>query len=127
MSDLLKLPDNPLRGEVSVEIAGETYRLVLDVPAFIYAQQATGMKMEELVTTFIDAGDDLLILRCLFWAGLQRNHAQPIEAAQDLLSTAGLAKIRLVVMAAVAAAVGFSAEGKKGPSPRRRGGKAGTG
>lgn len=106
------LPDNPLRGETSVEIAGQSYRLVFDVSAFIFAQQATGKGMEALVDSFTNAADDLLILRALFWAGLQRHHARSIGEVDDLMSDAGLAKTRAAVSSALAAAFGTVKEGR---------------
>lgn len=121
------LPDNPLRGEASVEIAGETYRLVFDVSAFIFAQQATGKSVMEMVGAFGESPDDLIILRMLFWAGLQRHHSFTVSEVEDLLSDAGLAKARAVVSEALAAAFGtVSEDGDAGnvAKPKR---KRGTG
>jgi hypothetical protein len=121
------LPDNPLRGETSLEIGGESYLLTYDVSAFIYAQQATGMKMTELVSKFSEDADDLVVLRAIFWAGLQRAHEMPMSAVDDLLSTCGPAKARLAVSEGLAAAFGGPEEARetgKAPKPQA---KRGTG
>ena len=123
------LPDNPLRGEASVEIGGKSYRLTFDVSAFIYAQQATGMKMTEMVAAFDEGPDDLITLRAIFWAGLQRAHQPALSEVDDLISDGGLAKIRRAVSEGLAAAFGGKEEGGdsgKEPRPKPKS-KRGTG
>lgn len=114
------LPDNPLRGEASVEIAGEIYRLVFDVSAFIYAQQATGKGMTDLVAAFGETPDDLLTLRVMLWAALQRHHSRQIGEVDDLMSSAGPAKTRAAVSSALAAAFGTAKEGDESGKARKR-------
>jgi hypothetical protein len=121
------LPDNPLRGEASVDISGATYQLTFDVSAFIFAQQATGKKMMEMVTAFSEDPDDLITLRAMIWAGLQRKHPMPIGEVDELISSAGLAKARSVVSDGLAAAFGGAEEARetgKAPKPQA---KRGTG
>lgn len=113
------LPDNPLRGESSVEIGGKPYQLTFDVSAFIFAQQATGKKMMEMISSFSDDPDDLITLRAMVWAGLQRKHPVAIGEVDDLLSTAGLAKARAAVSEGLAAAFGGPEEAREqGKAPR---------
>lgn len=119
------LPDNPFRGETSVEIGGETYRLVFDVSAFIFAQQATGKGMEALVSEFEASADDLLTLRVMLWAGLQRHHPRLIGEVDELMTTAGPSKVRFAVSQALVAAFGVAKEGKNSGKARKQ--KAATG
>lgn len=119
------LPDNPLRGEASVEIRGQFYTLTYDVSAFITAQQATGMKMSEMINGFSEQPDDLIQLRALFWAGLQKKHALTIGEAESLMSDAGIVKTRVAVSNGLSAALGEK-EGGDGENPPEKA-KAGTG
>lgn len=126
--DLLDLPDNPLLGESSVTIGGEKFRLVLDVPAFIYAQQATGKRMMELVAAF--ERDDFVVLRCLLWAGLQAHHPMTIEEAQAKIVTAGPAKVYAALTVALSQALGLKdedAEDGDSPNPPKKKRTRGTG
>lgn len=121
------LPDNPLRGESTVEIEGRAYGLTFDVSAFIFAQQATGKKMTDLIGGFSEEPDDLIGLRAIFWAGLQRKHPVTLSEAEDLLSSAGIAKARFAVSTALAAALGEKEEGQEQSDPPKVKRSRGTG
>ena len=121
------LPDNPLRGEASVEIGGNAYRLTFDVSAFIIAQKATGKKLQPLVQSFTEDPDDLVSLSALFWAGLQKAHKVTMAEAEELLSTAGIGKGRIAITEALAAAFGTKGEGGDEADPPKPGETPGTG
>ena len=76
---------NPLRGEASIIAGAASYRLVLDVNAFCYAQPVLAMKPLEMVSAFLADGDDMLLMRALLWASLQRHHACHELEAGDIL------------------------------------------
>lgn len=110
---------NPLRGEASIEIGGLAFKLVLDANAFCCAQEATGKKMLEMVENFTLDADDLVTLRALFWASLQRHHPCHLIQAGEMLSDAGDPAVRGVIAEALAVALGTddNAEGKQGENP----------
>jgi hypothetical protein len=110
---------NPLRGEVALEIAGASYQLVFDVNAFCHAQEALGKKPLEMVADFSSDPDDLVTLRGLFWAGLQKHHACHLIAAGELLSDAGQPAVRAALAEGLAAAFGLAdkEEGKEDANP----------
>lgn len=120
------LPDNPLRGEASVEIGGTAYRLTFDVSAFIIAQKATGKKLQPLVQAFSEDTDDLVSLSALFWAGLQKAHKVTMAETEELMSVAGIGKVRTVIAEALAEAFGTQ-EGKEASDPPMPGETPGTG
>lgn len=121
------LPDNPLRGEASVEIGGTAYRLTFDVSAFIIAQKATGQKLQPLVQAFSDDPDDLVSLSALFWAGLQKAHKVTMAEAEGLMSEAGIGKVRAIVAEALANAFGPKTEDGDTSDPPKAGETPGTG
>jgi len=121
------LPDNPLRGEASVEIGGTAYRLTFDVSAFIIAQKATGKKLQPLVQAFSEDPDDLVSLSALFWAGLQKADKVTMAEAEDLMSSAGIGKVRVAITEALAAAFGTKGEGGDETDPQTPGETPGTG
>ncbi|RYD68005.1 MAG: hypothetical protein EOP58_01690 [Sphingomonadales bacterium] len=121
------LPDNPLRGEASVEIGGNAYRLAFDVSAFIIAQKATGKKLQPLVQAFSEDTDDLVSLSALFWAGLQKAHKVTMAESEELMSVAGIGKVRSVIAEALAAALGVKAEDGDTSDPLTPGETPGTG
>ncbi|UZW54059.1 hypothetical protein NUH86_10985 [Sphingobium sp. JS3065] len=110
---------NPLRGEVAITIAETRYLLVFDVNAFCHAQDALGKKPLEMVADFSADPDDLVTLRGLFWAGLQKHHACHLLAAGELLSDAGQPAVRAALADGLAAAFGLAEkqEGKEGENP----------
>lgn len=110
---------NPLRGEASIEIGSATFTLVLDANAFCNAQQALGKKLLEMVEDFQLEPDDLITLRALFWASLQKHHPCHIIQAGEMLSDAGQPQVRGVIAEVLAAAFGTgeAAEGKDEPNP----------
>lgn len=94
---------NPLRGEA---VLGER-RLVLDVNAFCAAQPVLNMKPLEMVSAFLADGDDLLLMRTLLWASLQRYHQCHELEAGEILADAGPAATRAVLTDMMVAAFGL--------------------
>lgn len=114
---------NPLRGEASIEIGGLTFKLVMDANAFCCAQGALDKKMMDMVADFTADPDDIITLRALFWASLQKNHPCHILQAGEMLSDAGDPAVRGVIAELLAAAFGTNsetgqaAEGKEAENP----------
>lgn len=110
---------NPLRGEASIDIGGLAFKLVLDVNAFCCAQEVTGKKMLEMVEAFTLDADDLVTLRALFWAALQKHHPCHLIQAGEMLSDAGDPAVRGVVAQALSVALGTAEPGedKEGKNP----------
>ena len=110
---------NPLRGEASIEIGGATFTLVLDANAFCSAQQVLDKKLLDMVSDFQLEPDDLITLRALFWASLQKHHPCHMIQAGEMLSDAGQPAVRGVIAEVLAAAFGTeeAAEGKQGENP----------
>lgn len=98
---------NPLRGESSVKAGDKAYSLVLDVNAFCYAQPVLLMKPLEMVSAFLADGDDLLLMRTLLWAALQRHHPCHELEAGDILADAGPVAVRGVITDMMVAAFGL--------------------
>lgn len=111
---------NPLRGEASIIAGDASFRLVLDVNAFCYAQPVLAMKPLEMVSAFLADGDDMLLMRTLLWASLQRHHACHELEAGDILGDAGIAPVRAALTGMMVNAFGLKddgAEGKDGENP----------
>lgn len=98
---------NPLRGEASLKAGDKAYSLVLDVNAFCYAQPVLSMKPLEMVSAFLADGDDLLLMRTLLWASLQRHHACHELEAGDVLADAGPVAVRSAITDMMIAAFGL--------------------
>ena len=94
---------NPLRGEAAL---GD-HRLALDVNAFCAAQPVLNMKPLEMVSAFLADGDDLLLMRTLLWAALQRNHPCHELEAGEILTDAGPVAVRAVITEMMVAAFGL--------------------
>jgi len=117
---------NPLRGEAVLEAGGETFKLTLDVNAFCHVQAALDLKPRELVATFEEEPDDLVVARGLLWGALQKHHSCHIVQAGEIMADAGLPQVRVALAECLAACFG-SAEGKQGGNPRRGRKTPGTG
>lgn len=120
---------NPLRGEAALVAGEKTYVLVLDANAFCYAQPVLAMKPLEMVSAFLEDGDDLLLMRTLLWASLQRSHpCEEIEAG-DILSDAGPAAVRSAITDMMVAAFGLrdNAEDKEAGKEQMTAAIPGTG
>lgn len=98
---------NPLRGEGTIVAGGKSYPLALDVNAFCYAQPILSMKPLEMVSAFLADGDDLLLMRTLLWAALQRHHPCHELEAGDILADAGPVAVRGVITDMMVAAFGL--------------------
>lgn len=98
---------NPLRGEAAIAAGGKDYSLALDVNAFCYAQPVLTMKPLEMVSAFLADGDDLLLMRTLLWAALQRHHPCHELEAGDILADAGPVAVRAAITDMMVAAFGL--------------------
>lgn len=110
---------NPLRGEAAVKVGEKSYALALDVNAFCYAQPVLNMKPLEMVSAFLADGDDLLLMRTLLWAALQRHHPCHELEAGDILCDAGPVAVRVAITDMMVAAFGL-----KGQAEDKEPGKA---
>jgi len=107
------MPANPLRGEAMLTAGPDEYKLVFDANAFCYAQQTLGMKAMEMVAAFSEDPDDMLTMRGLLWAGLQKHHECHLIQAGEVLSSAGMPEARAAIALGLAAAFGTETKGDK--------------
>lgn len=98
---------NPLRGQAALAAGEKTYGLVLDANAFCYAQPVLNMKPLEMVSAFLADSDDLLLMRTLLWASLQRSHPCHELEAGDILTDAGAVAVRSAITDMMVAAFGL--------------------
>ncbi|MES2173846.1 MAG: hypothetical protein V4523_07850 [Pseudomonadota bacterium] len=98
---------NPLRGEAAIKVGDTAYSLALDVNAFCYAQSVLSMKPLEMVSAFLADGDDLLLMRTLLWAALQRHHPCHELEAGDILADVGPVAVRAAITGMMVAAFGL--------------------
>lgn len=83
---------NPLRGEITVEVDGQEYRLVLSLNALVELQHAVG---KPHVAVFEGAArGDLADIRALFWAALRKHHGDmSLDDVGDWIDRAGLERL----------------------------------
>ncbi|WP_397586679.1 hypothetical protein [Sphingobium fuliginis] len=116
---------NPLRGEKVVSVGGVDYKLVLDVNAFCYAQAELGKKSLEITAAISGDPDDMLSIRGLFWASLQKYHPCHLFEAGEIMADAGPAAVRAALLDCLADAFGLAesqpgaTEDKEGENPQR--------
>lgn len=120
---------NALRGETTLEADGRAYTLTLDVNAFCYAQPVLNMKPREMVGTFEAEIDDMVVVRALLWAALQKHHACHIVEAGEIMADAGLTATRSALTACLVACFGSAEDGEEQnpPKPKPRKAIRGTG
>lgn len=73
--------------ERTLEIEGQSYRLVLDINAQVLIEETKGCVFQDVVKRMLEGSrtDE----RLLFWAGLQRHHPDiTLAKAGDLMSAA---------------------------------------
>jgi len=116
---------NPLRGEVALEVEGQTYTLCLDINAIIEVENLLDIGIAEVAGLFSEpenlrAGH----VRALLWATLQRHHPHiELRKAGELIGIVGLAEVIDRLGEALAAAF----PSKEGEHSRRPPTRAGTG
>lgn len=81
------------RGEVSIEISGKTYRLVMDINAIVLLEELMGT--DEKPVTFpmlidrVNKGS-VKAMRAFLWAALQKHHDDvTLQRAGELIQAAG--------------------------------------
>ncbi|WP_052731802.1 GTA-gp10 family protein [Devosia geojensis] len=86
---------NPLRGEVALEVEGETYTLCLDINAIIEVENLLDIGIAEVAGLFSEPGRVRAgYVRAMLWAALQRHHPHiELRMAGDLLVKVGLARV----------------------------------
>lgn len=121
------MPANPLRGEVDLVVGEATHRLIYDVNAFIYAEEALGLTTDEIVKEFwgyLDASN-LRLIRALLWAGMQAENPSSLLEAGQIIGEAGVGPVKTAIMKGLAEAFGI-AEGKEDANPPKHS-RGGTG
>lgn len=119
---------NPMRGEALLGEGADAYKLVLDVNAWCAIQPSLGMKPMEVVGSFENHPDDILVTRALLWGALQKHHACHLIEAGEIMADAGFLPTRAALAECLAAAFGASdAEDKEETDPRKPRRKSGTG
>lgn len=79
----------PRKGEAPVEIDGQTYTLAYGMPALLKASSTLGKHLPAIMAE-MTAGPSLKTVRALFWAGLDRHHADvTLDAAGRLVAALG--------------------------------------
>ncbi len=79
---------NPVRGEVTFEAEGQTYRLVFSTNALAALEDRLDKSVGEIGSMF-ETGLRLGHLRALMWAGLSDHHDVSELAAGDLIDLIG--------------------------------------
>jgi hypothetical protein len=80
---------NRSRGELDIDLDGQTYTLVLDIEAMCQIEDAASKTMAELVEGVLRGG--IRPLRLIIWGALRRHHgALSIADVGDLMSRIGL-------------------------------------
>lgn len=123
---------NPVRGQVEIEVEGETFTLVFDVNALCALEGRLGQTADQIVARFAltvsGSRLDLTLLRALLWASLIEHHDMSEKDAGRLLSRAGMELVGAKVAEAIERAFPEAEELKA--RPRKAGASkapAGTG
>lgn len=80
---------NPIRGEASFRVGGQTWTLVFDVNAFCELEADTRLGIIEIIDQIQDR-PSFTLMRSVYCAGLQKKHPGTTkEEAGDLISDGG--------------------------------------
>lgn len=118
---------NSVKGEVSFEAEGQTYRLAFTANALIALEERLDKTVAEIGAMF-EQPLRLAHLRILFWAGLSDHHEVPELEAGRLMDAVGIDKVgELIGRAFVLAFPEEEAEGSARPQTPAVKKTAGTG
>lgn len=118
---------NPFRGEIALVDGDDTYTLIFDVPAAIYAEGVCGKNTDELIGD-IEAGWGFTAMRAVLFGALQAKHQTPLPEVEGIIQRQGPAVIKSVLIPMLANCFGVEVkEDGDDADPPLQGGGAGTG
>ena len=119
-----------VNGIATVDVEGQTYRLVFGINALVALEESLDLKIDQLAAAL--GGQDgvsFKLLREVFWASLQEHHEgiTKMEAGSLMTAIGGIDKSSALIMKAFKAAFPQVEEGEANAHPRKPGRAAGTG
>lgn len=88
---------NPFRGETVLVDGDDSYTLIFDVPAAIYAEGVCGKNTDELIGD-IEAGWGFTAMRAVLFGALQAQHQTPLPEVAGMIQRLGPAAIKSVLI-----------------------------
>jgi hypothetical protein len=94
---------NPHKGEISVDLEGQTYTLALTLNAMVDVEALFGLSFDEVISLAATKGS-ATHLRALVWAMLRKHHPTiTLEQAGDLVTGANLGHLSRTIARVVTA------------------------
>jgi hypothetical protein len=112
---------NAVRGEVEIEVEGETRTLVLDFNGLCEVEGASGGRKTEDLIEELKAGPSFSTIRAFMLGALKRHEPKAtLMDAGDVVQALGASDARLKVIEAIAAAFPVAEAGKATANPPQK-------